>query len=216
MQPERKPHPTRPTSRREPQVPPAHVLDLVQGRVLDPSTALTVKGVTPRSTVYVGPRLLVSRGPTDEASIRTLEGVAEGLGWSVTVSRPKASVTRDEKGEVTFANTVWEQLDRRDDGRYFDDDAESAAGEVVRLDLSVPTTEPRSPPMAGPCCRTLEPQPRISPSSGTSGSTTSCSSAASARIPTRRDTPTKRAIPTRRVTRPSPPTAPAAAAVANP
>ena len=44
-------------------VPPADVLERVNGRVLDPSTALTVKGVDPRPTVYVGPRLLVSRGP---------------------------------------------------------------------------------------------------------------------------------------------------------
>lgn len=45
---------------REPRVPPAHLLQQVDGRVLDPSTALVVKGVRPRSTAYVGPRLTLS------------------------------------------------------------------------------------------------------------------------------------------------------------
>ena len=66
----------------------ATLLERINGRVLDPGTALTVKGVRPRSTVYVGPRLLVSRvARDDEATISTLEQVAERLGWAVTVSR---------------------------------------------------------------------------------------------------------------------------------
>ena len=36
---------------REPMVPAKHVLDRVQGRVLNPATALPVEGVEPRSTV---------------------------------------------------------------------------------------------------------------------------------------------------------------------
>ena len=85
------------SSQREPRVPPPHVLDRVDGRVLDPGTALAVNGIRPRSTVYVGPRLLVSRGPDDEANISTLEAVAERLQWRVTVSVSRTEVTRDEK-----------------------------------------------------------------------------------------------------------------------
>ena len=49
------------SAQREPFVPPRAVLDQVSGRVLDPGTALAVKGVRPRSTLYVGPRLIVCR-----------------------------------------------------------------------------------------------------------------------------------------------------------
>ena len=124
--------PTRrtPSSAREPRVPPAQVLRRVDGRVLDPSTALSVKGVHPRSTVYVGPRLLVSRGPQDEASIATLEQTAERLGWSITVSRAATSTVRDKKRQVTEAGPVWEPVTRRDDGRYIEDDGAGAEGEA--------------------------------------------------------------------------------------
>ena len=44
-------------------MPPRQVLDMVSGRFLDPGTALAVKGVDPRSTVYVGPRLIVAMTP---------------------------------------------------------------------------------------------------------------------------------------------------------
>ncbi len=152
------------------------MLDLVQGRVLDPSTALTVKGVTPRSTVYVGPRLLVSRGPTDEASIRTLEGVAEGLGWSVTVSRPQGvgDPGREGPGHLRDHGLGTAQPARRRAllrRRRRERRGRGRPAGPRRL----PTTGPRSPPTAGPCCRTHGPRPRTSPSSGTSGSTTSCS-----------------------------------------
>ena len=67
----------------------------IDGRVLEPGTALTVKGVKPRSTVYVGPRLLVSRGPRDEDTITALEREAEraAVGGS-TVSEARTEVTR--------------------------------------------------------------------------------------------------------------------------
>src|SRR5690242_9104335 len=70
---------------REPFVPPRQVLDMVSGRVLDPGTALTVKGVRPRSTVYVGPRLIISRGPDTAEVVERLQTVAETLGWTATV-----------------------------------------------------------------------------------------------------------------------------------
>ena len=71
------------SSAREPRVPPPHVLERINGRVLDPATALTIKGVKPRTTVYVGPRLLVTRGPRDEETITALEREADALGWAV-------------------------------------------------------------------------------------------------------------------------------------
>src|SRR3954468_342975 len=70
---------------REPFVPPRQVLDQVDGRVLDPGTALSVKGVRPRSTVYVGPRLIVSESADTATVIERLQGVAEGLGWVATI-----------------------------------------------------------------------------------------------------------------------------------
>src|SRR5690242_12952435 len=73
------------SSTREPFVPPRPVLDLVSGRLLDPGTALTVKGVRPRSTVYVGPRLIVSRTPEAAETIGRLQTVAASLGWEATV-----------------------------------------------------------------------------------------------------------------------------------
>ena len=78
--------PSRPSYQREPAHPPRHVLDQVSGRVLDPGTALQVKGVTPRSTVYVGPRLTISRSGDVATQIRQLEEVAEELGWDLDTS----------------------------------------------------------------------------------------------------------------------------------
>jgi len=89
------PHPERPnqaesrqsslSAQREPFVPPRPVLDQVSGRVLDPGTALSVKNVRPRSTVYVGPRLIVSLTPDTPRVIQQLQEVAESLGWVATV-----------------------------------------------------------------------------------------------------------------------------------
>src|SRR6478736_9289223 len=70
---------------REPFVPPRQVLDQVDGRVLDPGTALSVKGVRPRSTVYVGPRLIVSTSTDTPQVVERLQQVAESLGWEATV-----------------------------------------------------------------------------------------------------------------------------------
>src|SRR3978361_2070352 len=73
------------SAQREPFVPPRQVLDMVSGRFLDPGTALAVKGVRPRSTVYVGPRLIVSMTPAAEEVIQRLQTVADSLGWEATV-----------------------------------------------------------------------------------------------------------------------------------
>ena len=71
------------SNQREPFVPPRQVLDMVSGRFLDPGTALAVNGVRPRSTVYVGPRLIVAETPDTAEVIERLREVAETLGWEV-------------------------------------------------------------------------------------------------------------------------------------
>ncbi len=95
-----RPTPTRQSAlsaQREPYVPPGHVLDQVSGRVLDPGTALAVKNVRPRSTVYVGPRLLVSRSGETATLVRQLQEVAESLGWVATVHSDDESGATDEQ-----------------------------------------------------------------------------------------------------------------------
>ncbi len=75
--------PRRPSTNREPAVPPSHMLQQVNGRVLDPGTALTIKDVTPQSTVYVGPRLTISRSSDVPRVIAQLREVADELGWDL-------------------------------------------------------------------------------------------------------------------------------------
>src|SRR5689334_22017284 len=98
---------------REPFVPPRQVLDMVSGRFLDPGTALSVKGVRPRSTVYVGPRLIVSMTPEAPEVIQRLQTVADSLGWEATV-----------------------HTDDEDKQRALTDTREVVPG-VIRLDLTV-------------------------------------------------------------------------------
>ena len=52
--------------------------------VLDPATALTIDGVRPFPTVYIGPRILISKRPGWERQLERLNAVAEGLGWALT------------------------------------------------------------------------------------------------------------------------------------
>ncbi len=99
---------------REPFVPPRQVLDMVSGRVLDPGTALTVNGVRPRSTVYVGPRLIVAMTPDAPEVISRLQTVAESLGWKATVhtaDRDKASAEPREEvpGVIRLDLTVLDE-----------------------------------------------------------------------------------------------------------
>jgi len=74
---------------RDPYPPPKRWLDESQGRLLDPATALAVDGVTPYSTVYVGPRLLVS--PLFDAAtlVDLLDSAASALGWTVVPDVPR-------------------------------------------------------------------------------------------------------------------------------
>src|SRR5690349_10174213 len=101
----------RPSAQREPAVPPRHVLDQVSGRVLDPGTALTIKGVTPRSTVYVGPRLTISRQGDVGRQIAQLDEVAEDLGWDLDTSDADRDIAdhRRRLGVVRVEITVKDQ-----------------------------------------------------------------------------------------------------------
>ena len=67
---------------RDPEAPPREVLSQLFGRVLDPGTAMRVKGVTPRPTAYVGHRLLV---PTLRVAdvVPVLAEAAKFKGWEL-------------------------------------------------------------------------------------------------------------------------------------
>ncbi|MDP3893382.1 hypothetical protein, partial [Nocardioides sp.] len=68
---------------RDPTPPPRDYIAPAQGRVLDPATALTVDGVTPRSTVYVGPRLTIAKSANVTELYDVLREVGRQLGWRV-------------------------------------------------------------------------------------------------------------------------------------
>ena len=103
----------------------------VEGRLLDPATAITVKGVTPRPTVYVGPRLVVSKAVDFEGALRVLRAVAEPLGWDV-VPEPEDPRTAGLRfgvravrivvasNRATIAPDGWIDYSRR--ARSWDDD----------------------------------------------------------------------------------------------
>ena len=77
---------------REPANPPSHVLQQVNGRVLDPGTALVIRGVTPQSTVYVGPRLTISRSVDVGRVLGRLSKVADKLGWELDTADAEREV----------------------------------------------------------------------------------------------------------------------------
>src|SRR4051812_34344332 len=68
---------------RDPVPPPGSLMSAVDGRLLDPATAIAVNGVVPRPTVYVGPRLVVSKAVNFDDALEVLRLVAEPLGWDV-------------------------------------------------------------------------------------------------------------------------------------
>ena len=67
---------------RDPRPPRREVITSVQGRVLDPATALQVDGVDVRPTVYVEPRLVLSKSIDVDGAMKVLQDVAEQLGWT--------------------------------------------------------------------------------------------------------------------------------------
>ena len=66
------------------------------GRVLDPATALTIDGIRPFPTVYIGPRILISKRPGWERQLERLNAVAAGLGWALTEDRPNRPRSHQE------------------------------------------------------------------------------------------------------------------------
>jgi Subtilase family len=72
---------------RDPSPPPKRFLDENEGRMLDPGTAMEVRGVRPMATTYVGPRLLISTLVDVADALEKLREVAEGYGWTVTPER---------------------------------------------------------------------------------------------------------------------------------
>ena len=72
---------------RDPTPPPKRVLEQEEGRILDPSTAMTLPGVKPFSTVYVGPRLIISSLFDVGLLFARLNEVAAELGWTLTPDR---------------------------------------------------------------------------------------------------------------------------------
>ena len=117
--PSREPAPTTRQSAlsatREPFVPPRQVLDQVQGRFLDPGTALSVRGVRPRSTVYVGPRVIVSVTPDVAEVVSRLQAVAESLGWEAEVNPDDADELGGQRDERAVPGVVRLELVVRDE-----------------------------------------------------------------------------------------------------
>ena len=104
----------------------------VSGRLLDPGTALAVKGVRPRSTVYVGPRLIVA----DDTRRRRGDRAPAGGRRTHSAGRRRSHTRRPASARAPT-----------------DRDAAAIPG-VVRLDLTVQDEKATSRPTAGCCSRT--------------------------------------------------------------
>lgn len=79
---------------RDPTPPSRQSLDQWEARVLDPATAMALPGVKPFSTVYVGPRLIISTLFDVPTLLGRLQEVASGLGWTVTPEKPLDKLPR--------------------------------------------------------------------------------------------------------------------------
>lgn len=77
---------------RDPGSPSRRVLRQVEGRVLEPATALRVAGVDPRPTVYVGPRLAISSLCDLDDIVHKLRSVGDTLDWDVNLDETFRSV----------------------------------------------------------------------------------------------------------------------------
>ncbi|MBA3309564.1 MAG: S8/S53 family peptidase [Nocardioidaceae bacterium] len=79
-----------------PRSPRTDVLARFKARGLDPGTALSVDGVSPRSTLYVGPQLVASAAHDNGDLLERLSGIAGELGWELAIDDQFASsrVTR--------------------------------------------------------------------------------------------------------------------------
>ncbi|MFN8196560.1 MAG: S8/S53 family peptidase [Nocardioidaceae bacterium] len=93
---------------RDPTPPPKTVLEQSEGRILDPATALTIPGVKPFSTVYVGPRLIISTLFDVGTLFAHIVEVAAELGWTVTPD-DNGPVPEPRKARRASANRVRSQ-----------------------------------------------------------------------------------------------------------
>lgn len=102
---------------RDPRPPRRETLAAVQGRLLDPATALTIKGVEPRPTVYVGPRLVASARWDGADLLERLQKVAEPLNWEVAVdktfARNRVDGSRIDAGPLGVSRFVLSVRDER-------------------------------------------------------------------------------------------------------
>ncbi|MDE9365751.1 hypothetical protein PZ938_09055, partial [Luteipulveratus sp. YIM 133132] len=84
----------------DPDLPSRKVMGGADGRILDPRSALSVAGVNPRSTAYVGPRLMLSTLADDSDGILTkLTEVADDLGWEIELD-PGSANAPDSDGQA--------------------------------------------------------------------------------------------------------------------
>src|SRR4051812_31684078 len=90
---DKRPAPRKPLDR-DPTPPSRDTLAPVQGRVLDPATAIAVDDVFPRPTVYVGPRLVISKSIDVDGALEVLRVVAGRLGWRVELEREDPRTAR--------------------------------------------------------------------------------------------------------------------------
>src|SRR6188472_172640 len=90
-----------------------------EARVLDPSVAPTVPGLSSEPTAYVGSRLMVAKGPKLDAQVALLKMVAQDIGWNADLNTEPAKARGLRVGvrtvEITTASPT---VDRQPDAWY--------------------------------------------------------------------------------------------------
>lgn len=89
---------------REPAVPGGDWMQALQGRVLDPTTAMAIETAVPHSTVYIGHEIMIS-GLFDVPALSfLLTQMARGLGWRIDGLEEPLGRLSDEDVEKLLAN----------------------------------------------------------------------------------------------------------------
>lgn len=89
---------------REPAIPGGDWMQPRQGRILDPTIAMSVTDAVPHSTIYVGPQIMVS-GLFDAAALsRLMDDMASELGWTITWPERGTSALSVEESEALAAD----------------------------------------------------------------------------------------------------------------
>ena len=98
---------------------PAHHQRLAAGddaRVLDPSQAPVVPGVSASPTAYLASRLMVAKGAKFDDQVALLQLVAQDVGWKVQVNREPAKARGLRVGVRTVQiSTASPTVDRQPD-----------------------------------------------------------------------------------------------------